>query len=83
MYLRKQVITGTIEKMKENTGNRRYLRSMYSRHRKENHLVIVLDSKEEESMKLLVEEIKKTIYRENRLLDGGVSFEINCNIRKF
>lgn len=83
MYLRKQVITGTIEKMKENTGKRRYLRSMYSRHRKENHLVIVVDSKDEDSMKLLVEEIKKTIHRENRLLDGGVSFEINCNIRKF
>lgn len=83
MYLRKQVITGTIEKIKENTGSRRYIRSMYSRHRKENHLVIVVDSKDEESMKLLVEEIKKTIHRENRLLDGGVSFEINCNIRKF
>jgi len=83
MYLRKQVTTGTIEKLKENTGIRRYIRYMCSRQRKENHLVIVVDSKNVESMQRLVEEIKKTIRKENRLLDGGVSFEINCNIRKF
>lgn len=83
MYIRKQITKGTIEKKKENKEIPRYLRSMYSRHRKENHLVIVINSKNEESVKKLVEEIKKTIHRENRLLDGGVSFEINCNVRKF
>jgi L-2-hydroxyglutarate oxidase LhgO len=82
MYIRKQISTGTIEKLKERE-NPKYIKHMYSRHKKENHLVIVVDSKDEESMKQLVEKIKKTIRRENRLLDGGVSFEINCNIRKF
>ncbi len=59
------------------------LRSISSRHRKENHIVIVVDSKKEESAQHLAEEIKKTIHKENRLLEDGVSFQINCNLRKY
>lgn len=81
MYIRKQNITEVIEKRRTNKG--RYLRFICSRHRKENHLVIVVNSKNNETMNRLVEEIKKTIHKGNRLLDGGVSFEINCNVRKF
>jgi hypothetical protein len=83
MYTGKQSIVGIIEKRKEDKGKRGYLRSICSRHQKENHLVIAIDSKNEESMKRLMEEIKKTIRRENRLLEGGVSFQINSNLRKF
>ncbi|WP_143318906.1 hypothetical protein [Clostridium sp. HBUAS56010] len=83
MYIRKQNIAGVVKKRKENKGNRNHVKSVSSRYRKENHLVIVIDSKTDKSSKRLMEELKKTIQRENRLLEGGVSFQINSNIRKF
>jgi len=83
MYIRKQNIIGVAKKRKENKGNRNSVKYISSRYRKENHLVIVIDSKTDKSSKRLMEEIKKTIQRENRLLEGGVSFQINSNIRRF
>lgn len=82
MYIKKQNIARVVKKRKEHKC-RNHVKSISSRYRKENHLVIVIDSKNDESSNRLMEEIKKTIQRENRLLKGGVSFQINSNIRKF
>lgn len=53
-----------------------------SRHRKKNHLTITLGAESENDMEMIVRNLKKTILKENRLVKGGVSYEIHCHIRK-
>lgn len=53
-----------------------------SRERKRNHLTITIEAEEPMEAKALFENLRKAIRKENRLLLGNISYEVDCKVRK-
>ncbi|WP_195334353.1 hypothetical protein [Enterocloster bolteae] len=53
-----------------------------SRERKRNHLTITIEAEEPEEAKVLFKNLRKAIRKENRLLLGNISYEVDCKVRK-
>lgn len=79
---RKETVSREIQLNRQSNKRNAFQRYFYSRNQKENHVVIVINSKNEESLYRIADQLKKTIRKENRQIENGVSFEINCNIKK-
>ncbi len=53
-----------------------------SRERKRNHLTITIEAEKPEEAKVLFKNLRKAIRKENRLLLGNISYEVDCKVRK-
>lgn len=53
-----------------------------SRERKRNHLTITIEAEEPAEAKTLFKNLRKAIRKENRLLLGNISYEVDCKVRK-
>lgn len=53
-----------------------------SKKRKKEHMTVIINSESKENMERTVREIKKAIHKRNRLIAGGISYEIYSHITK-
>lgn len=53
-----------------------------SRERKRNHLTITIEAEEPMEAKALFKNLRKAIRKENRLLLGNISYEVDCKVRE-